>query len=297
VPLYDFETVDVFTDRRFGGNPLAVFTDARGLSSDDMQSLAAELNLSETTFVLPPEDATNTAKVRIFNRTAEMPFAGHPTIGTGYVLAKRGQGRDGLLTLEVPAGLARVAIERNSDGMPVGGAVSAPQPLTIGESVSAEVIAACIGIGVQDVLVSAHQPLVASVGNPYVIAQITEEALKRCLPDLAAFRKAQEAHPSMGGRFSLHVYAGQGNRLRARMFAPLAGTWEDPATGSANAPLGALLLSLSSAESAEFEIRQGEEMGRPSLLIVTAHRGTDGIRATVAGRCVPVLAGHASVRA
>lgn len=86
---YEFETVDVFTNRRFSGNPLAVFTDARGLSPAEMQSLAAEFNLSETTFVLPPEDAANTAKVRIFNRSAEMPFAGHPMIGTGYVLAKR----------------------------------------------------------------------------------------------------------------------------------------------------------------------------------------------------------------
>ena len=294
--MYDFETVDVFTRRRFGGNPLAVFTDARGLSSAEMQSLAAEMNLSETTFVFPPENAANTAKVRIFNRTAEMPFAGHPTIGTGYVLAKRGHGRDGVLTLEVPAGLVRVTIETDAEGMPIGGLIAAPQPLTIGETVPAETIAACLGLGIDDVLVSAHPPIAASVGSPYVIAQVTDEALGRCEPDVAPFRTAREAHRSMGGRFSLHVYAGQGRRLRARMFAPLAGTWEDPATGSANAPLGALLLSLSTAEHAEFEIRQGEEMGRPSLLLVTARRGTDGISATVAGRCVPVLSGRAQVR-
>ena len=294
--MYEFETVDVFTDRRFGGNPLAVFLDARGLTSAEMQALAAEFNLSETTFVLPPEDGTNTARVRIFNRTAEMPFAGHPSIGTGYVLAKQGRARDGILTLEVPAGVVRVEIEADGDGRPIGGLITAPQPLTISDTVPAATIAACLGLAIDDVVISVHQPVIASVGNLFVIAQVTDEALSRCLPNVAAFRTAQDAHPSMDGRFSLHVYAGQGGGLRARMFAPLAGTWEDPATGSANAPLGALLLSLGSADFAEFEIRQGVEMGRPSLLIVTARRSADGIRATVAGRCVPVLVGQAQVR-
>ncbi|HYC63433.1 MAG TPA: PhzF family phenazine biosynthesis isomerase, partial [Reyranellaceae bacterium] len=101
MPAYRFVTVDVFTDRRFGGNPLAVFPDARGLSDADMQSLAAEFNLSETTFVLPPADSANTAQVRIFNRTSEMPFAGHPNVGTGWVLRQRGA----LLRFEEIAGL------------------------------------------------------------------------------------------------------------------------------------------------------------------------------------------------
>ena len=94
---FAFETVDVFTDRRFGGNQLAVFTDARGLSDAEMQSLAAEFNLSETTFVLPPEDPAHTARVRIFNRTYEMPFAGHPNVGTACVLARHGRDRDGVM--------------------------------------------------------------------------------------------------------------------------------------------------------------------------------------------------------
>ena len=100
MPTYDFVTLDVFTDRRFGGNQLAVFPDARGLSDADMQSLAAEFNLSETTFVLPPEDPAHTARVRIFNRTAEMPFAGHPNVGTGYVLADLGRDKDSVLMFE-----------------------------------------------------------------------------------------------------------------------------------------------------------------------------------------------------
>ena len=96
---FAFETVDVFTERQFGGNPLAVFTDARGLGDGEMQALAAEFNLAETTFVLPPEDPANTARIRIFNRTAEMPFAGHPSVGTAYVLARRGRHDGGVLRL------------------------------------------------------------------------------------------------------------------------------------------------------------------------------------------------------
>src|SRR3984893_8695884 len=108
--VFPFVTLDVFTDHRFGGNPLAVFTDARGLSDTQMQSLAAEMNLSETTFVLPPEDPAHTARVRIFNRTAEMPFAGHPNVGTGYVLAQAGRERDGVLLFEELAGLVEVRV-------------------------------------------------------------------------------------------------------------------------------------------------------------------------------------------
>src|ERR1700760_1178240 len=100
MPIFSFVTVDVFTDRPFGGNPLAVFPDARGLSDADMQALAREFNLSETTFVLPPEDAAHTARVRIFNPSYEMPFAGHPNVGTGFVLAGLDRDRDGVLLFE-----------------------------------------------------------------------------------------------------------------------------------------------------------------------------------------------------
>src|ERR1700760_1707782 len=108
MPTYDFVTLDVFTDRPFGGNQLAVFPDARGMSDAQMQSLAAEMNLSETTFVLPPADPANTARVRIFNCTAEMPFAGHPNVGTGYVLAGLGRDSGGALRVEEIAGLGEI---------------------------------------------------------------------------------------------------------------------------------------------------------------------------------------------
>lgn len=290
---YSFVTVDVFTDRRFGGNPLAVFTDARGLSDADMQALAAELNLSETTFVLPPENAAHTARVRIFNRTAEMPFAGHPNVGTGYVLALEGRDRDGVLRFEEMAGLVEVRIERAGDGVATGATIAAPQPLSLGMEIPVEVVAACAGLDPADVVVSAHGPVWASVGNPFIIAEVTGAALTRATPDISQFRRAAAERPTLNGRFSLHLYARDGARIRARMFAPLSGTLEDPATGSANAPLAALLLSLTGDASRRYDMVQGVEMGRPSLLHVTAERAPDGIRATVGGSCVPVLRGEA----
>jgi trans-2,3-dihydro-3-hydroxyanthranilate isomerase len=292
---FSFATVDVFTDRRFGGNPLAVFPDARGLSDDDMQALAAEFNLSETTFVLPPENPANTARVRIFNRTAEMPFAGHPNVGTGFVLAQQGRDRDGVLLFEEIAGLVDVRVERDRRGALTGATIAAPQPLSLGEEIPPEMIASCVGIEVSDVLAGAHRPVLASMGNPFVIAEVSAAALPHAMPDITRFRQAAAATPALDGRFALHLYARDGGRLRARMFAPLSGTFEDPATGSANAPLGGLLLSLREEASRSWEIIQGVEMRRPSLLRVTARRAEDGIRATVGGGCVPVLRGEVEV--
>lgn len=283
---YPFVTLDVFTDTRFGGNPLAVFTDARGLTDAQMQSLAAEMNLSETTFVLPPQDSANTARVRIFNRTAEMPFAGHPSVGTGWVLSQMGRGE--ALRLEVPAGVVEVSI---ADG---GGVIAAPQPLSLGEPLPLDVAAACAGLTPADFVTAGHAPTEASVGVAFVFAEVTPEALTRAAPDLAAFKQAALDFPHFGDRLSLHLYAKVGEgALRARMFAPNSGTVEDPATGSANATLAALLLSLSDKESGAWEIVQGVEMGRPSKLRATARRAADGVRATIGGGCVPVLRGEA----
>ena len=283
---FPFVTLDVFTDTRFGGNPLAVFTDARGLSDAQMQALAAEMNLSETTFVLPPQDAANTARVRIFNRTAEMPFAGHPSVGTGWVLSQMGRGEK--LRLEVPAGIVEVSIE---DG---GGVIAAPQPLSTGQGLPVDVAAACAGLTPADLIVSAHGAVEASVGVTFVIAEVTPQALTRAAPDLAAFKQAALDYPHFGDRLSLHLYAHDGEgRLRARMFAPNSGTVEDPATGSANATLAALLLSLSDKETGAWDIIQGVEMGRPSKLRASARRAADGVRATIGGGCVPVLRGEA----
>jgi len=290
MPRFTFVTVDVFTDRRFGGNPLAVFPDAEGMSDPDMQALAAEFNLSETTFVLPPSDKANTARVRIFNRKAEMPFAGHPNVGTGWVLAGLGRAKGGMLRFEEIAGL--VEVRADSDQV----TIAAPQPLSLGPEMPVELLAGCIGIDAADVVVKNHRPVSASVGNSFVVAEVAGAALTKAVPDIARFREAAASYTTMGpNRLPLYLYAHDGGRLRARMFSPLSGTVEDPATGSAATPLTALLLSLGKEAEGRYEIAQGVEMGRPSRLLCTARRGADGIRATVGGGCVPVLKGEISL--
>jgi trans-2,3-dihydro-3-hydroxyanthranilate isomerase len=260
-----------------------------------MQALAAEMNLSETTFVLPPSDPANTARVRIFNRTAEMAFAGHPSIGTAYILSRLGLAQAELIRLEVPAGIVPVQLELR-DGHAVGGRLTAPKPLELGQHYDAEELARCVGLHGSDIETGLHRPTLASMGNPYVIACVGDAALGKAVPDLMRFREFRASHPELGSRFSLFMYAGRGTELRARRFAPLAGTWEDPATGSANAPLAGLLLSCTGGDRAEYVVRQGVEMGRPSLLRLTAERSGEAITATVAGDCVPVLSGIARVR-
>ncbi|MBN9535270.1 MAG: PhzF family phenazine biosynthesis protein [Alphaproteobacteria bacterium] len=298
---YSFVTVDVFTEQRFGGNPLAVFPDARGMTDAEMQSLAAEFNLSETTFVLPPDDPAHTARVRIFTRTTEMPFAGHPNVGTAYVLAQQNRDRNGKLLFEELAGLVEIDVERAASGDVLGATIAAPQPLSLGVEIPVEEVAACARLTPGDVIVRAHRPVQASLGNPFVLAELTAEALGRAVPDITAFRRGVDREAALKGRFSLYLYAHEGEvgvgegKVQARMFAPLGGTFEDAATGSAAGPLGALLLSFSEAREMRFDIRQGVVMGRPSLLQVVAHRAADGIRATIAGRCVPVLRGEAEL--
>jgi trans-2,3-dihydro-3-hydroxyanthranilate isomerase len=299
---YSFVTVDVFTDRRFGGNPLAVFPDARGLSDDEMQSLAAEFNLSETTFVLPPSDPANSARVRIFNRRAEMPFAGHPNVGTGWVLAGQGRDRGGVLRFEELAGLVEVQVDRTGTSLtPHRVTIAAPQPLSLGPGMPTGLLVGCIGLDARDVVVKTHRPVVASLGNPFVIAEVTAAALGKAAPEPARFSSAVQAFPHLGPRrLPIFVYAQDGHddeavRLRARMFAPLSGTIEDPATGSAATPLAALLLSLGQRDKQRYVIVQGVEMGRRSVLVCDAWRGSDGVRASVGGPCVPVLNGQISL--
>lgn len=287
---YSFLTLDVFTTTRFGGNPLAVLPDARGLSAAEMQAIAREFNLSETTFVLPPEDAANTARVRIFTPAREMPFAGHPNVGTGWALTERAV--EGVLRFEEIAGLVEVRLARDAAGALAAAVIAAPQPLSLAERYTAAEIAPCASLGVADIVTAAHPPLRASVGNPFILAEVTPEALERAAPGIGAARALCEAHTELAGRLALYVYARDGARLRTRMFAPPLGVLEDPATGSAAAPLAALLLHLSGAGEGAWEMVQGVEMGRPSLLLTTARRAADGIRATVGGACVEVMRGE-----
>lgn len=295
---YAFVTVDVFTETRFGGNPLAVFPDARGLTGEQMQAIAKEFNLSETTFVLPPDNPMHHAKVRIFTPAAEMPFAGHPNVGTAFVLACADPSPPEHYTFEEIAGLVRVHVMRGADKAITGARVSAPVSLTVGDIVPIETIAACAGLSAADIVVSAHPPVVASVGTPFVIAEVASiEALSRAEPDIAAFRRAADGMAAMQLRFALHLYTrvdGDATRLRARMFAPLGGVLEDPATGSANAALAALLTSLAPGTNVDlhYAITQGVEMGRPSMIVAGGRKTGDGVvTATVAGGCVPVMRG------
>lgn len=291
---YDYLTVDVFTDRKFGGNPLAVFPSASGLDDRTMQALAAELNYSETVFVLPPVDPANSARVRIFNRTSEMPFAGHPNVGTAFALAREREMRSATLRFEQMAGLVEVRLIEK-DGVVAGAEIDAPRALSVMDIFPAEDVAACLSLAKDDILAHEHPPVRASVGVDFVLVAVRPEALAKASPDLGAFRRAADARPALEGRLSIFLYALVGAEVRARMFAPLSGTWEDPATGSANAALAALRLHLSGGDALRYEAVQGVEMGRESRLSLRAWRTAEGVRAGVGGHCVRMFRGSVSL--
>jgi len=293
MPDYEFVTTDVFTGRRFGGNPLAVFPDARGLSDADMQALAREWNYSETTFVLPPADPAHTARVRIFGPAHELPFAGHPNVGTALVLAARMDAPPAEMVFEELAGLVRIALS-GGDGEAMA-TLEAPLPLQLGPEVPVDLVAACTGLRPDQVLTGTHGPVVASCGLGFAVAEVAPDALGAITADTAAFREAMAQAPSREGGFSLLAYSRDGDAVRARMFAPLAGIPEDPATGSAACALAALLLHALDRDAHRLTIHQGVEMGRPSLLHAHASRGTDGVRAGVGGGAVMVFRGVATV--
>ena len=286
---YEFETIDVFTDRRFGGNPLAVVIDARGLSDGEMQAIAREFNLSETTFVLPASDPAHTAAVRIFNPTHEMAFAGHPNVGTALVLAARSGGQPDGFVFEEQAGL--VPIRFDWSGVPMA-TLEAPAPLRRDGVIPAEVVASCVGLDAGDIVTLTHAPCIAGVGTAFVIAEVTRDALGRAAPDLAAMRQAAARFPVRPLGFPVHLHAREGDSVLTRMFAPLSGVVEDPATGSANAALAALLLDCAGGPRAAYSIHQGIEMGRPSLMHAAAWRTQEGVRASIGGGGVPVMSGR-----
>lgn len=289
---WKFVTVDVFTGKAFAGNPLAVFPDARGMTAKQMQQLAREFNYSESTFVLPPKSRMNTAQVRIFTPRDEIPFAGHPNVGTAFVLARK---KDKTLLFEEKAGLVAVDILRTR-GQVTGAMLTAPQALQIGETISSDAVGKCIG---GEVVTARHPPVMASVGLPFVIAEVSRDVLANARPNLEAFRVASQGHATRTGRFSLFIYARETEtKLRARMFAPLSGIQEDPATGSANCALAGLLAHLAPEKDLvlKLDVWQGVEMGRPSRLMDVAEK-KDGVvtRIRVGGRCALVLEGSVSL--
>ncbi|MGF6307802.1 trans-2,3-dihydro-3-hydroxyanthranilate isomerase [Bradyrhizobium sp. i1.8.4] len=294
-------TVDVFTDRAFGGNPLAVVLDAEGLSTEEMQAIATEFNYSETTFVLPPQDKANDAQVRIFTVRSEIPFAGHPNVGTAFVLAGQEAKPPARLRFEEKAGLVPVEI-LSDGGRVIGAELTAPQRLERTNVVSAADAAACLSLSADDVKTDRHAPQVVSVGLPFLVVEIaSREALKRARPDAAAFARAL----AQIGRDVVYFYtrdvpAGeQPLDLQARMFHPGAsGLSEDPATGSATAACAALLADIDPARDGELRLRigQGVDMGRPSLLLTRVRKQDGAIKSVhVGGGCVKMMEGTVSV--
>jgi trans-2,3-dihydro-3-hydroxyanthranilate isomerase len=299
-----YVTADVFTDLMFGGNPLAVVLDAEGLSTAEMQSIALEFNYSETTFVLPPDNPAHTAKVRIFTPRTEVPFAGHPNVGTAFVLARESPyaaaaaaSASGIFVFEEAAGLVPMKLLREH-GETVGAELRAPEALSRRSVVSPEIAAACLSLKPLDIATHVHAPQVISVGLPFVVVELrNQDALGRSRPNIAAHA---ELLP-LDGADAIFAYwrardesGGSETVLHARMFSPLDGIVEDPATGSACAAAIALLASLSRGERAElaWRIHQGVDMGRPSLLLGrTVVRDSTVIATHIGGRCVLVLEG------
>ena len=292
-----YVTVDVFTDRAFGGNPLAVVLDAAGLSTAQMQAIASEFNYAETTFVLPPRDPAHDAQVRIFTVNKEIPFAGHPNVGTAFVLATQATKPPARLLFEEGAGLVPVEI-LTKEGRVVGAELTAPQPLKQLTQFNAEQAAAVVSLSSADIRTDRHPPQIVSVGLPLLVVELaSRDALRRARPDAAAFARTFPCDDSD----AVYLYtrdippAEKTSDLQARMFHPgSSGLSEDPATGSATVATAALLAELSGGRDGELKLRigQGVDMGRPSLLLTRVRKANGMIAsAHVGGVCVPMMEG------
>ena len=262
---HEYTLVDVFTDRKFGGNQLAVFRDGSGIPSGAMQTFAKELNLPETTFVVPAENGGD-HKLRIFTPARELPFAGHPTVGTAFVLAGA---RDATLRLEEQVGTLQVTVR---DGF-----TEMEQPLPTFEPVADRAaVAASVSLDVGDLEPSL--PIeIGSSGNRFMFVAVkTLDAVRRATP-----RELAEA---------AYIFTTKtvepGSTVHGRMYAPWQGIAEDPATGSANGPLGAFLVRHGVSSGERIVSEQGYEMGRPSLLYVRVGGGRERITSVhVGGHC------------
>jgi len=296
MPSHQFVIADVFSSTPFGGNQLAVFTDARGLSTRAMQALAREINFAESTFVLPPEDPRHAIRLRIFTPMAEVPFAGHPNVGSAVVLASLDRIAAGVERAEVVfgegVGPVGIQVERRRDGTyarlireaPVERPASPPDPAAAAAALSLP----------REAIRSAWS---ASVGLDFAFIQVAD----RATVDRAALNfDAWSEHWANGWTSKLFFFAGDtapGSRIYARMFAPAFGVWEDAATGSAAAAFaGSLAEEQRAPGKFEWTIDQGVAMGRPSLLEAAATRHPDGrVTVTVGGYAVVVGNGTLSV--
>jgi trans-2,3-dihydro-3-hydroxyanthranilate isomerase len=294
-------TVDVFTDRAFGGNPLAVVLDAGGLSTAQMQAIASEFNYSETTFVLPPREPAHDAQVRIFTVNREIPFAGHPNVGTAFVLAAQAAKPPARLLFEEQAGLVEVEI-LNEKGRAVGAELTAPERLSKLPPMGAAQAAACISLASADIISDRHPPQIVSVGLPFLVVELaSRDALRRAKPDATAFAQTFPPHGCDAVYFyTRDVPAAEACDLQARMFHPgSSGLSEDPATGSATVAAAALLADLAPERDGEIKLRigQGVDMGRPSLLLTRVVKRNGAIvSAHVGGGCVQMMEGTFRLR-
>lgn len=279
--MTEYVVYDVFTDTAFGGNPLAVIPDASALEEGVLQRIAREFGFSETTLVYPGE-VHGRYQVRIFTPTTEIPFAGHPTVGTALALVDRGAPVE--MVFEMGVGEIPVSV---TDGV---ARFVTTHPLDRIRDVAAEDIALCLGI---DEGALAGRPLQASVGLPFALAELTDlAALGAIVTKTEEFERCHTLYPTPFD-FAVMAYVRQDAAIRARMFAPLDNIPEDPATGSAAAALGGLLAE-NAGESARFTILQGIEMGRPSEIGVDVTLGGDGKAESigVSGRAARVMEGR-----
>ncbi|MEP2533188.1 PhzF family phenazine biosynthesis protein [Shimia sp.] len=276
--MTNYLVYDVFSQSPFGGNQLAVIPDATALPEHDLQRIAREFNFSETTFVYPPADPQNTARVRIFTPTMEVPFAGHPVIGTAVALADLGKGPDmvlelgiGPLTCQAQSGQARFSTSATLERI--------AEPDT-------DLVARALGTSADQIALTSHRPVMASLGLAFTLTELaSRKVLSELTPDVGAFREGRDAFPSSLD-FAQFAYVRDGDTLHARMFAPLDNIPEDPATGSACAALGAFLAQLENRDL-DLTIHQGDDMGRPSLIGLKTKNGA----VTISGAAVQTMQG------
>lgn len=272
-----FVTLDVFTDKRFAGNPLAVVLEPDGLDTAAMQTIAREFNLSETVFVFSPADKGHRAKLRIFTPGRELPFAGHPTVGTAVLLARLDGGDASReFVVEEQIGLVRCRVKPS--GFDGGHATfDIPRlPAKDGTVPDNQTIAAALGISVADIGFADNTPSRWSAGNPFTVVPVRGlDAIARCRPDMARFADAFGGDGFAAPFVVCGETAESGNTFHARMFAPGVGIAEDPATGSAAAAFAGYLAAHGSYTDGEHHVRieQGYEMGRPSLMELTLRIG------------------------
>ncbi len=266
---YEYLVVDVFTETPFEGNQLGVFPDAQGLSDEEMQTIARELNLAETSFVLPPASPSAAARARIFTPAVEMPFAGHPTIGTAYALCalERIPAGAGSFVLEEKIGPISIRLERRAD--PFMAWLKTP-PIRFEAQFDRAACAAALGLGPGDLLGEAPAE-VASAGNPFLFVALRDPAtVDRAELEVGGIERAAPGFAANG----VFVFAPTPQGVYARMFAPMSGIREDPATGSATGPLAAYMVKhglLEAREGARILSEQGVKMRRRSHIHALLH--------------------------